>query len=523
MKPTLTPMLTPVLASTNEVPVLQDARVDAKNAVAGGSGAPAAAQSDIMALKRIVCTFLLWQDQAYASNAQVKNQIRDLIKKCYPEDVAKLALHVRVEQNIRHTPLFMLACLVRRPEARQIVGEYLPKVIQRADEITTFLEMYWENGRVPIAAQVKKGLGKAFDKFGVYAFGKYKEENAANEGKLSLRDVMHLVHAKPFNPERKEKWTKDYKLSRDSLPENPSRKEILYSQLSNQTVPSPETREVLLSRCSTVQEKRKVYETLIKEGKLGTQALLMNLVGMLELGIDRNVIANAILAANPEKLIPTQFLRSALMAPMFQAEIEKLMLSSLQKFTRLHGKTILVVDCSGSMGQLIDDTRYHRTYKGKPSSAVTFRRQQVANLLAAMALEVCDDVEIYLTAGDDYRRGHKTELLKKSARGFELDRQINSQSRVLGGGGIFTRQALEFIRSETTGTPERIIVISDSQDCDRINPIPKPFGKYNYIVDVSSHKYGINYAGVWTQEISGWSPYFLEYIAQSEKLQSDLF
>lgn len=61
--------------------------------------------------------------------------------------------------------------------------------------------------------------------------------------------------------------------------------------------------------------------------------------------------------------------------------------------------------------------------------------------------------------------------------------------------------------------PTRLIVFSDSQDCDRNHKLPKPFAKYNYIIDVSAHTRGVNYQGVWTAEISGWSEHFLRYIA----------
>jgi len=96
-----------------------------------------------------------------------------------------------------------------------------------------------------------------------------------------------------------------------------------------------------------------------------------------------------------------------------------------------------------------------------------------------------------------------------------LSSDILTLKNSLGGGGIFTRQCLEHINKEEKQV-ERIIVFSDSQDCDRVNKTPKPFGKYNYIVDVSANKHGINYAGVWTSEISGWSESFLKYIAALE-------
>ncbi|HRT03639.1 MAG TPA: hypothetical protein P5513_06830, partial [Candidatus Diapherotrites archaeon] len=91
----------------------------------------------------------------------------------------------------------------------------------------------------------------------------------------------------------------------------------------------------------------------------------------------------------------------------------------------------------------------------------------------------------------------------------------------LGYGGIFTRQCLEWCK-ETLGTDfDRIIIFSDSQDCDLPSKnIPKPFGKYNYICDISAHTKGINYKGVWTAEISGWSEHFLTFIAAYEGIEN---
>jgi 60 kDa SS-A/Ro ribonucleoprotein len=45
----------------------------------------------------------------------------------------------------------------------------LERVIQRPDELTEFLAIYWKDGRQPLSAQVKKGLARAFRKFNEYA------------------------------------------------------------------------------------------------------------------------------------------------------------------------------------------------------------------------------------------------------------------------------------------------------------------------------------------------------------------
>lgn len=138
-----------------------------------------------------------------------------------------------------------------------------------------------------------------------------------------------------------------------------------------------------------------------------------------------------------------------------------------------------------------------------------------------LANELCEEVDIYLTAGSDSSRTHKTMLLKTPARGFDLIEQIKLNKDKVGGGGIFTRQCLEYIKEQTSQKVERIMIFSDSQDCDTVSTLPSPFGKNNYIVDVSSNKNGVNYKGVWTAEISGWSEHFLTYIAAYEGVKNN--
>ena len=92
----------------------------------------------------------------------------------------------------------------------------------------------------------------------------------------------------------------------------------------------------------------------------------------------------------------------------------------------------------------------------------------------------------------------------------------------IGGGGIFTRQCLEWCKDKFKDKKfDRIIIFSDSQDCDYPEKrVPKPFGTYNYIVDVSAHTRGVNYKGVWTAEVSGWSESFITFIAALEGLEN---
>jgi hypothetical protein len=140
--------------------------------------------------------------------------------------------------------------------------------------------------------------------------------------------------------------------------------------------------------------------------------------------------------------------------------------------------------------------------------------------MAMLAINQCEHYEIVTTAGNDGSRIGKHKHIQYPQKGFGVFKQLVMDQ--LGGGGIFTRQCLEWCKTNVSDEFDRIIVFSDSQDCDEPDRrIPKPFGIYNYICDVSSNKHGINYKGAWTAEISGWSEHFLTYIAAYEGLENN--
>ena len=101
--------------------------------LAGGTGEFAAKQSDIGTLRRLVLANLLWEDIAYADGDSVSAQISALIPKCNPQQVADLAVESRVEQKLRHTPLFIVAEMTKYETHKAYVKDILPKIITRAD------------------------------------------------------------------------------------------------------------------------------------------------------------------------------------------------------------------------------------------------------------------------------------------------------------------------------------------------------------------------------------------------------
>ena len=76
--------------------------------------------------------------------------------------------------KLRHAPLLLVREMARHATHRGLVADTLARVIQRADELAEFVAIYWKDGRVPLSAQVKKGLAAAFPKFDAYALGEVR-------------------------------------------------------------------------------------------------------------------------------------------------------------------------------------------------------------------------------------------------------------------------------------------------------------------------------------------------------------
>ena len=125
-------------------------------------------------------------------------RIVDLVNRCDPSEVASLAIAARVNYKLRHVPFLLCRALAQRGK---LSSETLASVIQRPDELSEFLAIYWKDKKQPLSNQVKRGLASAFRKFNAYQLAKYNRD-----GKVKLRDVLFLCHAKPKDSEQAVIW-----------------------------------------------------------------------------------------------------------------------------------------------------------------------------------------------------------------------------------------------------------------------------------------------------------------------------
>ena len=419
-------------------------------------GGPAKTITPELQLRRSVLACLLWEDQFYEDGVEIAGRIAGLVPKVGAAKVADLAVEAREEMNLRHAPLLLVREMARHPTHRALVSETLAQVIQRADELTEFLAIYWKDGRVPLSGQVKKGLAAAFGKFDAYQLAKYDRP-----GPVRLRDVLFLSHAKPRDEAQAGVW-----------------KSLVEGKLA-----PPDTWEVALSAGA---DKRSAWERLIQERKLGALALLRNLRNLRAASVEEELVLGAIRSMRTDRVLPFRFIAAARHAPQWEEALEEAMLKSLRERPNLPGKTVLLVDISGSMTAAL-------------SRRSEMLRTDAAYGLAILLREIAGRASIY-TFSD--------KLVEVPARhGFALrdaiDRSQPHNGTYLGG-------ALEALQEKY----DRLIVITDEQVHDSV---PAPRGR-GYVVNVGSYKNGVGY-GRW-MHIDGWSESVIEYIRSLERLSA---
>lgn len=409
-------------------------------------------------LSRLLMTCMLWEDSFYVDGKSHAELLAQAIKNVKPEDAAELAIQAREKMHLRHAPLLIARELARgTKEARLLVGDLLERIIQRPDELTEFLAIYTADKKQPLSAQVKKGLARAFRKFNAYTLAKYN-----GEGKYTLRDVMFLTHPDPCK--------------------NDFHGTDTYKKLADKQLESPDTWEVALSAGA---DKKETFTRLIEEGKLGAMALLRNLRNMIQSGVDDNIIRNAIVSANVERVLPFRFIAAARYAPQFEPQLETSMFKCLETHPKLTGTTLLLVDVSGSMDYALSDKS-------------DMRRMDAACGLAMLLREICSDVRVVTFS---------TKTVEVPARrGFALrDAVVNSQ----GHSSTYLGQA---IKDTANVQYDRIIVITDEQSHDRVAE-SAPKGK-GYMINVANYQNGVGY-GKWTH-IDGWSEAIVDFIMALE-------
>lgn len=407
-------------------------------------------------LRRLTMANMLWEDQFYIDGESNAEVLARTLKSVDPKVAQAVALEAREKFKLRHVPLLILRELAR---VGKMEANALASVIQRPDEIGEFISLYWKDKKQPLSNQVKKGLAKAFSKFNEYQFAKWNKNSAA----VKLRDALFLVHAKPVGEAQTE----------------------LFKKIAEDSMKTPDTWETELSAGA---DKRATFTRLMQEKKLGGMAFLRNLRNMVQAGVSESLIRSYAETLNVDRILPFRYIAAARIVPQFEDMLEKMMFRSLAAHEKLPGKTVLLVDVSGSM------------FGTRVSAKSDLDRFDAAAALAVLAREICEEVEIYSFSN--------TAVRVPARRGFALVEAIRSSQHH---GGTNAGASVGVINAMTSY--DRIVMFTDEQSYDRV---PNPKGKATgYVINVAAYKNGIN-SGAWTT-ITGFSEAVIDYIQESER------
>lgn len=417
--------------------------------------------TDLEVLRRSVLSCFLWEDSFYEDGQSISDRIKSYVHKVRLTQASDLAIEAREEQNLRHAPLFIARAMANHPDLSScpfIVSKTLERVIQRPDELAEFLKIYWKDGKTPISAQVKKGLAAAFTKFNEYQLAKWNRKH-----EIKLKDVLFMCHARPKNKEQASLW----------------------ERLVNDSLDIPDTWEVALS---SGQDKKKTFERMLVNNTLPSYAFLANLRNMKESGVSKKLVSESLSSYSFKKVLPFRFISAANSVPDWEDIIEEAFFKKIDDVDKIKGRTILLVDVSGSMSDLL-------------SARSKLTKMEAATSLAILCKEACEDVSVYTFSS--------SLVNVPNRRGFGLkDAILKSQPH----SSTFLWDALKEIeRSEKC---DRLVVISDEQSSDTERSI----SFRSYMLNVASYENGVSYRNNWTN-ISGWSDNAIKYIYEIENVK----
>lgn len=432
-------------------------------------GGPSSNLPPLLALKRSVMACMLWEDNFYENGQQVVDRIGELAAKVPAHNLIALARETHDKGLLRHVPLKLIVEILKKPpqsrarkEGEESPVDLIARVCSRPDQMTELLSLYWKDGKKPLAAQLKKGLAKAFTQFDEYQLAKWDKE-----APIRLRDVLFLCHAKPKDEAQADLW----------------------KRLISKNMKTPDTWE---TRLSAGEDKKESFTELLQQGKMGKLAILRNLRNMHEQKVDY-LLVNDQLKKKGRPILPFQFIAAARSCPAWEELVDKAMIQSLEGKEKLPGVTVVFVDVSGSMEG------------NKISAKSEISCMDAASGLAILLRETCEVVEFFSFS--------VALALVPPRRGMALrDAIVNSQphsSTMLGA-------SLDMFNDCRSGMRvDRLIVITDEQVADIL---PKMKVEKAYILNISTCKNGIKNSPQWTT-ISGFSEASIDFIREAEQLE----
>jgi hypothetical protein len=184
--------------------------------------------------------------------------------------------------------------------------------------------------------------------------------------------------------------------------------------------------------------------------------------------------------------LPYRFITAARHAPKFEPQLEAAFYSVCAGLPKLSGRTVGVIDVSGSMGAQV-------------SGRSEINRLDAGIGLLMVLREMCEDLRVF-----SYDADLNPEI--PARRGFGLRDAIYNETT-----GGWTRLGAALTTLHRDVDYERIVVVTDEQTADKV---ASPKSRDAYVINVASFKNGVGYYD-WTH-IDGFSEATVKFIAEVE-------
>ncbi len=445
--------------------------------LAGGKAIKMGAEQEL--LHAVLTTFL--EDKFYESGEDRLERIKQLVSSVKPEFVAKLAYVARNEFNLRSVPIVLLGELSKVHRGDSLVRNAIEKTVVRVDDLTELVA--YLDCKLP--KQVKRGIRRSLYKFSPYQLAKYRGEGKT----VKLVDVFNLVHPNPkfASEEQRIAW-----------------KKLIKGELKT-------TGQTWESVISASKDKKSDWEKLIRENKLGYMALLRNLNNLINSGVNEEVLNMALgRLTNREEIrkskqLPFRFVTAYDNVSGNRKVTDAISIAmdyAVDNTPELNGKTLIAIDCSGSMD-------------GRP--------MEVASIFGATLAKANTNADLIL-----YDTGIYEFAFSSRMPVIDLAKKIQSEAR---GGG--TNTSLVFMYAEDNKKEyDRIIIISDNESWQDSyswygshGGTQEQYNQYKNAMGVDPFVYAIDIQGYGTKDISspkvihltGWSERLLDFIGIYEK------
>jgi len=282
------------------------------------------------------------KDQFYRSANDTFDRVKALSTTCDPAFAAKAAVYARTEFGMRSITHVLAGHLAKRASGTNWGKSFYDKVVKRPDDMLEILSYYTSLHNKRPTNAMKKGFAAAFNRFDTYQLAKYRGENRD----FKLVDAVNLIH--PRSTDKNHKGLK---------------------QLVEGTLRNTNTWEAKLSASKgDKKQKQAAWQELLKSNKLGYFALLRNLSNILEQAPDMVDIACKQLTnerrIKKSLVLPFRYLTALEMIEKLNFQGTRKVMVALNKaldiscsnVPRFEGKTLIVLDVSGSMTSQVKGT-----------------------------------------------------------------------------------------------------------------------------------------------------------------------